>query len=56
MLWGVPIWIWVCFAVSMIGPVTIHLLWSLLFDKYLWNEAKVKEAMGEDFVRRHNIG
>lgn len=55
MIWGVPIWLWICFLFGTVGTVIPHLLWMLCFDKYIWNRERAKEILGEEFMDRHNI-
>jgi hypothetical protein len=55
MIWRIPIWLWGMLFVGIVGPVIIHLIWMLCFDRYIWNEEGVEEVLGEEFIERYQI-
>jgi hypothetical protein len=55
MLFGVPIWLWICFLAGTAGTVVPHLMWALCFNKYIWNQERAKDILGEEFIERYQI-
>ena len=53
MLFGFPFWAWILLALRTFGGPIALLIWALLFDKYIWNQEKVIEVMGEKWARKH---